>query len=287
MKKVLQFLFIVFFLFSCGSKTTEETSDSLDVLMESDISENIINKKAESINSTEVIEKKILKNGRLGFNVKILKNEKRRIDTLVQKFGCYYDNEKLNNDYNETTFYLTIRIPVEKFEMFISSIEKGENEILYKEINAEDVTEQFIDLETRLTNKKKYMTRYQELLKNAKNVKEVLEIQERIRVLEEEIESTTGRLKYLGNLVNYSTLELEITQTKDFKYSPEKRFNITEKLKQSIYGGWFVFVDFLFILLYNWTFIILISIAIYIWFKNKKRRKNKKKVSDTNQTPNA
>ncbi len=277
MKKIILYFAVVFLFLSCASKSSElsysgtDASAKYDMAAEEAISTD--EKSVESEDLSKAIEKKIIKNGTLTVEVKNIKTEKIRIDSLVAKFGAYYDKETLNNDNYSTSFNLTIRIPANKFEMFISQVEKGNNEVKYKEIDAQDVTETFIDLETRLTNKRKYMERYQELLKSAKSVKEILEIQEKIRTLEEEIESTTGRLKYLTNQVNLSTIELNITQQNDFKYKPEKRQKASEKLKQSFVGGWFVFVDFLYILLYNWVFLILFGTGIYFWIKFRRKRK--------------
>lgn len=85
------------------------------------------------------------------------------------------------------------------------------------------MTDQFIDLETRLANKREYLERYRELVKKAVSVKEILEIEEKIRLLEEEIESVTGRLKYLGDQVDFSTLNLTSPNTRDLNTVPTDR----------------------------------------------------------------
>jgi hypothetical protein len=120
------------------------------------------------------------------------------------------------------------------------------------------------------------LARYRELLKQAKSVKEILEIEEKIRGLEEEIESTTGRLKYLGDLVDYSSLDLMISKRKDFKYTPGERDKFTERLKQSLSKGWIGFVDFLLFLIRIWPFWIIAAGLFYFW-KRFKNRKNIKK----------
>ncbi len=113
----------------------------------------------------------------------------------------------------------------------------GMEKILFKEIDARDVTDQFIDLETRLASKRNYLKRYNDLLAKAKTVKDILEIEEKIRGIEEEIESTTGRLKYLGDLVNYSTLDLVISEPKNYKYQSPKRDRFATRLKYSVLKG--------------------------------------------------
>lgn len=277
MKRIAYLLITTVLLISCNTKSSESlyaaATDYVDSTDEIAKEENL------PVNS----ERKLIKNGSIFIDVKDIKTEKSKIDSLIKKYQAYFDKETTNRYDNSTILTLKIRIPSQNFEKFIVGIEKGGNKITNKEISTEDVTEEFIDLETRLLNKRKFMTKYQELLKSAKSIKEMLEIQEKIRSLEEEIESATGRLKYISNQVSYSTLELRLEQENEFKYTPEKRDSITEKLKQSIIGGWFVFVDFLYILLYNWVFIIFISVGIYVFRKYRKKRKEKLKHK---QSPN-
>jgi hypothetical protein len=228
----------------------------------------------DKIEKQEVIKKKIIKDGRLGLKVTELQKTKERIDSLVKKYDGYYSNESFNNTDWESSYNLKVRIPSTNFEYFITEIETGDGEILYKEIDARDVTDQFIDLETRLENKRNYLKRYNDLLRQAKTVKEILEIEEKIRGLEEEIESTTGRLKYLTDLVDYSTLDLTISRRKDFKFNPEKRDKFSEKLKQSLSRGWFGFVDFLLFMIKLWPFWIIVILFLY-FLKNYKKTKKK------------
>ena len=208
----------------------------------------------------------------MGLKVTDLEKTKTRIDTLVRSFGGYYANENFSNTDWESSFNLKIRLPFSNFEKFIAVIESGIGEVQYKGIDARDVTDQFIDLETRLENKRNYLARYNDLLKQAKSVKEILEIEEKIRVLEEEIDSVTGRLKYLNDLVDYSTLDLTITKRKEFKYNPADRDRFTERLKQSLSKGWFGFVDFALFLIRIWPVWIIVVLLIFSWRRYKKTR---------------
>jgi hypothetical protein len=222
----------------------------------------------------EVIKKKIIKDGRLGLQVSELEKAKWRIDTLVKNHGGYYANESFHNTDYESSYNLQIRVPSINFEFLISDIENGDGQILYKEIAARDVTDQFIDLEIRLDNKRNYLERYNDLLKQAKNVQEILEIEEKIRGLEEEIESTTGRIKYLSDLVDYSTLDLTLSKTEGFKYNPDNRDRFSERLKQSLSKGWFGFVDFLLFMIRIWPFWMIVAGIVYL-LKKIKRAKRK------------
>lgn len=229
----------------------------------------------DEIEKQEVIKKKIIRDGRIGVRVLDIENAKSRIDTLILHHGGYYANEHLNNTDKEISYNLIIRIPSENLMKCIYDIESGDGEILYKEIDARDVTDQFIDLETRLENKRNYLNRYNDLLLKANSIKEILDIEEKIRVLEEEIDSTTGILKYLNDLVDYSTLVLTISKQRDFKYNPAKQGRFSEKIKQSLYKGWFGFVEFLLFIIKVWPFWIIITLIFYLWNNYRTRRKRK------------
>ncbi len=215
--------------------------------------------------------KKIIRDGDMTIKVKSAQAAKTRVDSLLIPFGAYYANENFNNNDREATFYLRLRIPDTAFDSFMACLEKGGyGEILNKDIRARDVTDQFIDLETRLKNKRNYLARYNSLLKDAKTVKDILQIQEEIRGLEEEIESTTGRLKYLSDQVDYSTLQLYLTEIKDFQYQPEERDRFGEKLKQALTKGWYGVVDSVIFLFKIWPFWLLLCVAI-IFLKRRSR----------------
>ena len=276
-RNILSLLIVTLLTISCNQQQSDQLGE-LATVEETILGEQSQKSSPPSIDQNgtqEVTKKKIIKDGRLGMRVSDLVNTKTRIDTLIDQYGGYYANEKLTNSDWEIAYHLKIRIPSAHFMRFISDTETGEGEILYKEIDARDITDQFIDLETRLDNKRNYQKRYNDLLLKANSIKEILEIEEKIRALEEEIESTTGQLLYLSDLVDYSTLELTISQQRSFKYNPAKRDKFSEKVKQSFSKGWFGLVDFFLFVINIWPFWIILTLIIYAWkkYKMKVRRK--------------
>ncbi|MDD4993799.1 MAG: DUF4349 domain-containing protein [Paludibacter sp.] len=227
---------------------------------------------------SEVIKNKIIKDGRLGLQVTNLEVAKKQIDSLVKSTGGYYANENLKNSDNQSGYELVIRIPVVNFERFVSFAEKGSAKVLYKEIQARDVTEEFVDLNTRINSKRNSLTRYNEIMKKANSVKDIIEIEESIRVLQEEIESSEGRLRYLNSCVDYSTLNMTISTEKDFTFKPAKRDSFWEKLKESVADGWYGLVDFILEFFGSWPYLILIIpgvLFIWRWIKRRRARKQK------------
>jgi Domain of unknown function (DUF4349) len=219
------------------------------------------------------VSRKIIKDGSMEIRVNDLQEGKNTVDTLVMKFKAYYSNETFNNMDYAKGFTLNIRVPSASFDEFIAALESGTGEVVFKNISSRDVTEEFIDLETRLNNKKNYLTRYGDLLKQAKTVKDILEIQEKTRLIEEEVESVQGRLKYLNNQVDYSTLNLQINKKNDYSaYSPNKG-NFFDRLKMSLVKGWFGFVSFILFLIRIWPFWLIVAVGYIVVRKYWRRRR--------------
>jgi len=218
--------------------------------------------------------RKIIKDGRMEIQVRNLEQGKKDIDSLVGKFKGYYADETFNNMDYSRGYTLRIRIPSAQFETFIGAIEAGPGDVVFKNISSRDVTEEFIDLETRLSNKRNYLVRYGELLKQAKTVKDILEIQEKTRLIEEEMDSVQGRLKFLGNQIDFSTLDLVISKKNDYNQYSNNKGNFFDRLKMSLVKGWFGLVSFILFLIRIWPFWLIAGSLFYIIRRLMRNRKN-------------
>jgi len=236
--------------------------------------DNLTSQVSESFANTNST-RKIIRDGRMEIRVRNLDEGKKMADSLVQKYNGYYADETFNNMDFSHGYSMKIRIPSDAFNSFIAEIESGAGEVAFKNITSRDVTEEFIDLETRLKNKKNYLNRYGDLLKQAKSVKDILEIEEKTRLIEEEVESVQGRLKYLNNQVNFSTLDLQISKKNDYSVYSENKGSFTDRLKMSLVKGWFGLVSFTLFVIRIWPFWIIVGTLFYLVRKFLRRRKKK------------
>jgi len=99
---------------------------------------------------------------------------------------------------------ITIRVPREKFSDALAQVEKT-GDVVHREVTAEDVTDQFVDLDARLRNAMAMRDRLQDLLKKA-NTKEALEIEIQLERVMGEIESMEGKLKLLKDKIAFSMI---------------------------------------------------------------------------------
>lgn len=282
MKRLFVYLSVVLLFCACHSKPEIEGymgSGVNDDVMEEEMmpitrQETVVSpppNKEMDVNPS-LVDKKIIKDGRMGLKVQELIPAKAFVDSLVNHFDAYYGKENFHKSRFEISYSLVVRIPFANFDSFISHLESRIGEVQYKTIDARDVTAEFIDLETRLANKESYLLRYKELLKKAHTVKDILTIEQEIRKIEEEIESKRGQLKYLGNQVKFSTLQLDLNQEKDYVYVPKKADRFIERLKESLSGGWQGFVGFMLFLLQLWPFLILFTF-ILVWWKHRREKR--------------
>jgi len=205
---------------------------------------------------------KIIKNGSMKYEVSELEKSKNKVDTILHTYNGYYENEQFNSYGNRISYSLQLRIPSSKFDSLISVIESGIGVLKSKHIEAKDVTEEYIDLNIRLENNFEYLNQYREILKKAKSVKEILEVQEKIRRIEEEINSKKGRLKYLDDKVKFSTLHLELTEL--IASSITQKPNFGRRLANAFNNGIQVFLNFIIGLVNLWPFVFLFAFLIVL-----------------------
>jgi hypothetical protein len=225
-----------------------------------------------SSSTVDIDKKKIIRDGDLSIETKDLQESKKKVDALLKQLNAYCESENMSNNNENTMFNLKIRVPSAQFEALVSGIEKGEDEIIYKNIQARDVTEEYVDVETRLASKRDFLQRYKELLAQSRTVEDILAVQENLRVLQEEIESQEGHLKYLNDQINYSTLNLTLIKQKEFVYKPEAKDKFSERIKKSLSNGWYSIVDGVLWVVSMWGWVVVVLVAWVILRKIRRRK---------------
>ena len=210
--------------------------------------------------------KKLLKNGNVVFETADLEKMKLNIENLVQKFDGYISSDYANEYDNKVNYYLNIRIPSQYFDLILKEISIQISKFDAKEITISDVTEEFLDIESRLKNKKELEKRYLEILQQSKSVEDILNIERELGKLREEIEATEGRLNYLSNQVSFSTLSVSFYK----KVANETSF--LGKIGDRFNNGFENLKSFLLFILTVWPFVIIIPFS-YFLFKKWRHRK--------------
>lgn len=99
---------------------------------------------------------------------------------------------------------ITVRVPRDRFQPALAAIDKI-GDILHRDIQAEDVTDAYVDTEIRIKNAKAMQVRLRQLLERAA-VKEALDIEKELARVTQELELLEGRLKLLKDKIAFSTI---------------------------------------------------------------------------------
>lgn len=126
----------------------------------------------------------------------------------------YEYNGRIYTEYNDSrSANWSIRIPVQHLDEFVVLV-GNESNIINKTERVEDVTLQYVDLESRKTALLTEQKRLLELLEQAENVEDIITIEQRLSEVRYALENMESQLRLLDNKIDYSTISLSIQEVK-------------------------------------------------------------------------
>lgn len=209
------------FFVSCGKTSTEKTSLRANSLKKMGLSQNValdsISYEDSFVGAEESLpmlssqndapqtEKKLIKTGNINLEIENLSESILKVEEWISSYGGYISN----SSNSEKNAWFNIKIPSSKFDDAMNSA-CSLGKVLNHSENTEDVSEQYYDLESRLQNKKTMKSKLEGYLSNAKDIKDLLEIERELNSVISDIDSMEGRLKRLSNQVEYSTITINL-----------------------------------------------------------------------------
>lgn len=119
---------------------------------------------------------------------------------------------------------ITIRVPAARFDEAIRRIEKL-GDMLSRDVQVEDVTEEYLDTEIRLKNARAVRERLEQLLAKATKVEESIQIEKELERVAETIERLEGRMKFLRDRAAFSTITVTFQPQRAAELG-KRRFNL-------------------------------------------------------------
>ena len=276
--KILSGLLFLFAI-ACSNSGSNEvfTADSKEAGYEYSEAEEMVFEQSDPSGdnnsmSLEVMDQKIIKTARLVYETQEIDATHKKILKLANQYKGFVQSDNSGKSYNRIYQNMVIRVPTESFQVFIDGVSEGVSYFDQNNVSRQDVSEEFVDLNARLKAKRELENRYLELLKQAKNVKEMLEIERELSNIREEIEAKQGRLKYLESQVSMSTVTIEF-----YKLTSETGITQSygQKMLNSLKGGWDGISIFFLGILYLWPLFIVAIIFVIVLRKILKRNKKK------------
>lgn len=171
---------------------------------------------AEAPGEQKSTEEKIIKTVDLSIQTKEYEAYIAALTANVTKLGGYVENSTnhMGSYYsvnsNRSSTYV-VRIPADKLDEFLAGAEE-KGKITQKTEKQENVTLEYVDLESRISAYKTERTTLTGLLEKAESLEDVLSIQERLSEVNYQIETYTAQMRVLENRIGYSTVTLNIDE---------------------------------------------------------------------------
>jgi hypothetical protein len=156
----------------------------------------------------------------------------RKIQALTKEFGGFIAEFREDRTYGDRrSGRWVVRTPVRRFQEFLDQVVAlGVPET--RQMDAQDVTEEYVDLEARLASKKRLEERILQLLEErAGEIKDVIVVEQELARVREEIERMEGRLRFLANRVELTTIT--ITAREEVDYEPPQAPTFTGKVQST------------------------------------------------------
>ncbi|MEI6124465.1 MAG: DUF4349 domain-containing protein [Bacteroidota bacterium] len=238
--------------------------------------------KGTSTKNQEVVQdkipQKIVRTADLSFKVERYDVARTKILEIIRNHQASVSSENQTGDTYRTTNIMVIRVGSVQFDGLIEDLLKQAIFVDYKKINADDVTEEFVDVSARLKSKQDALLQYELILKKANTINDILDVQQYIRNLQEEIESMQGRLKYLNNKVELSTVN--VTFYEQSNNLPVQNESFGWKLREALAWGWHGFLQFIVVLVYLWPLWLIVGISLLVIIRLVKRARKKRLVKN-------
>lgn len=179
-------------------------------------SEELASSQLETENmGNENLEQKLIKRGYLTIEVDNYKKTSKEIFNYVEELNGYVSNENsyiLDRDNNLLGGNIVLRIPNNHFDNMVQYLESI-GYISNRSISSEDITEEYVDLQSRLKVMYSKEERLLALLEKSGTLNDVLSVENELATTRGDIESLEGRLKFYDNQVSLATLNVELKET--------------------------------------------------------------------------
>ena len=174
---------------------------------------------APEVNESASSQRKLIKTVELSVETKAYDNLMVSVEAQIEELGGYIESL---NAYNGS-FYsgrvnrsasITARIPADKLDGFVKQMGEEAN-IVDRSESVEDVTLQYVDLDSHTRMLEEEQERLLELLENAETIEDIITIESRLSEVKYQLESMKSQLRTFDNKVTYSTVHIYIDEVKE------------------------------------------------------------------------
>ncbi len=170
--------------------------------------------------TTEAADRKIIRNAEITIEVPSTTDAQHQVTSIAETHGGFVvtseAKQRESNDPAQRTLdiKLVVRVPSNQFGRAFDDIKKLAGNTPSENVTSQDVTEDFIDLEARIKTQKALEVQFLEIMRQANEIADALEVQRQIAEVRTDIEKLEGRKRFLENRSSLSTINVNIQTPK-------------------------------------------------------------------------
>ena len=241
-------------------------------------------------------ERMVIRNADLSIVVKDPETAMTEITRLAEELGGFVVSSNLYQSYTPSGLpvpeaTVTIRVPAEKLDQALERIKADAVEVQSENQSGQDVTSQYVDLESQLKNLEAAEAQLMEIMKKAEKTEDVLNVFNQLTSIRGQIESIKGQMQYFEESAALSAVTVRLVAEETIEpieiagWKPEG--TLRDAVQNLIYF-WQDFVDFLIVFVVN-VLPILLTIGVVfglpIWLIARAIRKASRKRKAREQMP--
>lgn len=221
---------------------------------------------------------KIQKNGSVSILVESIDDS---VDGMKIINGTYLGQITNIYDYgqgNDRVVQITVKVPVESFEAYYNELRELDGEVTYANVSTTDVTEEYIDITSRLTNLRNTEAQLNKVLEKAESVEDILAVQRELNTVRGDIESYEQRKRYFDSQTDYSYMSITFALDKTGLNVAEDEWKPWGEFKSALKSLINVLKGFVNVIIWLVVFSPLVLIPFFVIRYFVRRNKAKKSV---------
>ncbi|WMC92394.1 DUF4349 domain-containing protein [Kineothrix sp. MB12-C1] len=230
--------------------------------------------------------RKLIKTVNLGVETEVFDELLPKVENKVTELGGYVENLNVYNGslrygQNSRSASLTIRIPKEKLDSFVTAVSDISNVISRSE-NVQDITLQYVDVESHKKALEVEQERLLELLGRAETMEDIVALEARLSEVRYQLQSMESQLRTYDNQIDYSTVYLNIEEVEVL--TPPLAVSTWEKISTGFINSisnvgsgiknFFIYFIIWLPYLIVWAIVILLIIVLIRFLIKKTKKKN-------------
>jgi hypothetical protein len=224
----------------------------------------------QSDSAPPAIETKIIKTASLTIEVKDVPGSVEVLKNLAARNGGYISSTNVQKNYNNRlTGSVILRVPAAEFENTLTGV-KAIGTVKSASTQGQDVTEEYVDLQAQKTSYRNQLAQYNEIMKKAVKVDDVITVQQQIDRVQTQLNRLEGRLRYLDSRIDLSTITVNLQEPEPV--GGETGYSFVSTINEGI-SGFFGMIAVVIIVFFTLLPLVIIGGAVYGIYRWKKSRK--------------